>query len=99
MFTRKFLGRWWSKALRRRVLFKAFDEVRSEDVGRIIVKILAVLRDALESPFVRRMETYGIERARSISKKAVEWGHDIAEAWSQNLGFARYLTMLDINAS
>ena len=113
MFTRKFLRRWWSRALRRRVLFtaldksdrgylylamKAFDEIRSENAGTIIVKILAKLRDALESPFVRRMETYGIEKSRIISKKAVEWGHDMAEAWAQDLGFARYLTMLDINA-
>lgn len=114
MFTRKFLRGWWSRALRRRVLFtaldksdrgylyltmRAFDEIRSEDVGTMIVKILAKLRDALESPFVRRMETYGVEKARSISKWAVEWGHDAAEGWAQDLGFARYLTMLDINAS
>jgi hypothetical protein len=112
VFTRKFLRGWWSRALRRRVLFtalteenrrylwltmRAFDEIRSEDVGTIIVKILAKLRDALECPFVRRMETYGAEKARSISKKAVEWGHDMAETWSQDLGFARYLTMLEIS--
>ena len=114
MFNRKFLRRWWNRALRRRILYtaldksdrdylyltmKAFDEIRNADVGTIIVKILARLRDALESPFVRRMETYGIEKARSISRKAVEWGHGIAEAWAQNLVFARYLTMLDVNAS
>jgi len=114
MFTRKFLRGWWSRALRRRVLFTAldksdrdylyltmkyFDEIRNSVVGTIIVKILAKLRDALESPFVRRMETYGIEKARSISRKAVEWGHDTAEGWAREKGFARYLTILDINGS
>lgn len=77
---------------------KVFDEIRSADVGTIIVKILAKLKDALVSPFVRRMVTYGVEKARSISRQAVEWGHDIAEAWAQNHGFARYLTSFELNA-
>ncbi len=112
MFTSKFIRGWWDRALRRRVLFstldaedrgylyltmKCFDEIHNSDAGTIIVKILAKLRDALESPFVRRMETYGTEKARSISRKAVEWGHDAAEGWAREKGFARYLTMLDIN--
>ncbi len=63
------------------------------------MKILAKLRDALESPFIRKMKTYGVKKARSISAQAVEWGHDAAEAWSQGKDFARYLTMLDVNCS
>lgn len=113
MFNRKFLRRWWNRALRRRVLFtaldredrgylyltmKAFDEVRNAKVGTIIVKILAKLKDALESPFVRRMETYGVEKARLISALAVEWGHEIAGGWAREKGFARYLTVLDLNS-
>jgi hypothetical protein len=114
MFTREFLGGWWRRALRRRVLYtaldredrgylyltmKALDRVRSADVGTIIVKILAKLKEALESPFVRKMETYGVGKARSISAKAVEWGHQVAESWSQDRGFVRYLTVLELNAS
>jgi hypothetical protein len=114
MFTRKFLRGWWRRALRRRVLFtaldksdrgylyltmRAFDEIRSAVAGTIIVKILAKLKDALESPFVRRMETDGIKKAREIAALAVEWGHYVAGAWAQDPGFARYLTMLDINTS
>jgi len=113
MFTRKFLRRWWSKALRGRVLFTAldksdrdylylamkyFDEIRNSAVGTIIVKILAKLKEALKSPFVRRMETYGTEKARSISKIAVEWGHSTAGGWANEVGFIRYLTALDFNA-
>ena len=112
MFTRKFLRGWWSRALRRRVLFtaldksdrdylyltmKAFDEIRSAVAGTIILKILAKLRDALECPFVRRMETYGAERARSISRKAVEWGHSTAGEWANEVGFIRYLTNNELN--
>ena len=112
MFTRKFLRRWWNKALRRRVLFTAldksdrdylyltwkfFDEIHNADVGTIIVKILAKLKEALKSPFVRRMETYGIEKSRIISRKAVEWGHSTAGEWANEVGFIRYLTVLDFN--
>jgi len=111
MFTRKHLRKWWNRALRRRVLFTALDqydrscmyltmrvcdEIRNERVGTIIVKILVKLKKALESPFVRRMETYGVEKAWSLSAFAVEWGQEVAWGWDK--GFARYLTVLDFNA-
>ena len=98
--------------MRRRILFtaldhedrgylyltmRAFDEIRNADVGTIIVKILASLRDALKSPFVERMETYGVEKAGMMSSLAVGWGHDAAEGWGREKGFARYLTVLDVN--
>ena len=113
MYTRKFLKQWWRRALRRRILFsaldkedrgylyltmKAFDEVRSVVVGRIIVKILAKLKEALKSPFARKMETYGLEKARTISKTAVAWGHRAAGGWAHDFGFIRYLTALEFNA-
>ena len=77
---------------------RAFDEIHNAKVGTIIVKILAKLKAALESPFVRRMETYGVERARLISAQAVEWGHEIARSWAREKGFARYLTVIDLNS-
>jgi len=104
---------WWSRALRRGVLFgaldaedrgylylamKAFDVIRSVDVGRIIVRILARLRDALKGEFVRRVETYGAERAKVVSSWAVGWGHGGAEGWAREKGFARYLTVLEFYA-
>ena len=113
MFTRKFLRGWRSRALRRGVLFtaldksdrdylwltmRAFDEIRNADVGTIIVKILAKLKEALKSPFVRKMETHGIMKARIISRKAVEWGHRTAGEWANEVGFVRYLTALEFNA-
>ena len=112
-YTRDFLEGWWRRALRRRVLFTALDkedrsymyltmkvcdEIRNADVGTIIVKILAKLKEALKSPFVRKMETYGVEKAMSISAKAVEWGNDKAGHWFQEDCFARYLTTLELNA-
>ncbi len=113
MFTRNHLRKWWRRALRRRVLhsaldreersilylaMRAFDEIRNADVGTIIVKILAKLNEALKSPFVRKMETYGIQRARIVSSYAVEWGLEAAKSWAVDVGFVKYLTALELNA-
>jgi len=76
---------------------RVFDRVRSVEVCKILVNILARLRDALETPFRRRLETFGIERARYLSAIALEWGHERAGGWVQERGFARYLTMMDVN--
>ena len=113
MFTSNHLRKWWKRALRRRVLFTALDKedrgylyltmkfidvIRNERVGTILVKILAQLKKALESPFVRRVETYGVLKARVLSAFAVEWGQEVAGGWAREKGFARYLTVLDFNA-
>jgi len=113
MFTRKFLNGWWRRALRRRVLFSALDkeeraymyltmrvleEVRSARVGSIIVRILVKLREALKGPFVRMMEDYGVGKAWMMSKTAVEWGYGAAGGWAREIGFARYLTVNELNS-
>ena len=113
MFTKKFLIRWWRRAQRRRVLYsaldreersilylamRAFDEIRNANVGTIIVKILAKLNEALKSPFVRKMETYGIQRARIVSSYAVKLGLEAAKSWAVDVGFVKYLTALELNA-
>jgi len=112
VYTSSFLREWWTKALRRRVLYKALDredraylylamrvvdEVRSVRVGRIIVGILAKLKEALRSPFIKAVETRGITRARRIAALAVEWGYKAARAWASDLGFAGYLALVEVN--
>ena len=112
MYTSSFLREWWTKALRRRVLHKALDqedraylyltmrvldEVRSVRVGRIIVGILAKLKEALRSPFIKAVETRGITRARRLAAHAVKWGYEAARVWASDLGFACYLTLIDVN--
>ncbi|MDP2954270.1 MAG: hypothetical protein Q8O76_13265 [Chloroflexota bacterium] len=112
MFTSKFLRGWWDRALRRRVLFstldaedrgylylsmKCFDEIHNSDAGTIIVKILAKLRDAAKSGFVRHVETFGIRRVREIREQAVSLGSLVAVGWAREIGFVRYLAFLDYN--
>jgi len=113
MFTRKHLRKWWNRALRRRVLYsalshddrsilylsiRAFDEIRNADVGTIIVKILAKLKEALKGPFVKMMEDYGVGKAWMMSKTAVGWGYRAAGGWAREDGFVRYLTVNELNA-
>lgn len=76
---------------------RVVDVVRSVEVGRIIVRLLSKLRDALKSPFVKEMESYGVERAKVLSARAVEWGHLEALGWAKDISFVRYLTLLAVN--
>lgn len=111
MFTRRFLEDVRKKALRRGVWYttldniergiifltsRIVDQVRSSALGIEIVKILAKLKDALKSRFVRRMEEYGFRRVRILAAQAGEWGYNAAETWSSDLGFVRYVTLLDV---
>ena len=112
MFTSSFLVEVRRKALRRGVWFKALDRVErgilcltahivdrveSAVLGIELVKIMGKLRDALKSGFVRRMEGFGLGRARRLAEQAVEWGYESAAVWGSDLGFVRYLTVLDVN--
>jgi len=112
MFTRDFLAGVRRKALRRKVWYSALDRVErgilsltsrivdrveSRVLGVELVKIIAKLKEALKSPFVKRMETYGMDMAGKIAEQAVEWGDGEARGWAMNLGVFRYLTFLDFN--
>ena len=112
MLSREHLRKWWMKGLRHRTLFtalteedrgflyltmKVVDKVRSISLGRILVGILKKLRDATRSEFVRRMEEFGLRRAREVAGQALEWGYGAAQGWAANLGFIKYLTSMDMN--
>ena len=67
-------------------------------LGVELVKMVRKLRDALKSGFVRRMEDFGLRRAREVAARAVAWGYEAAKGWSSNLGFVRYMTMIDVHS-
>jgi len=73
------------------------DRVESAVLGVEIIKILGKLRDALKSGFVRRMEEYGVGKARELGHFAEVWGNGAAGKWAFDRGFAMYLTVLDMN--
>ena len=112
MFTSRFLSNVRGKAIRRGVWFKALDtlergiitlasrvvdRVESAVLGVELVKIMRKLTDAMKSGFARRMGEYGAIKARKLAVQAAEWGNLTAREWSSNIGFIRYLTLIDIH--
>ena len=112
MFTRGFLVEMRRKAIHRRVWFKVLDRVErgilslavrvverveSAVLGTVLVKIVRKLRDSLKSEFVKRMEGFGLVKARKIAEQAILWGYASARSWSSDFGFVRYLTMIEVN--
>jgi len=51
----------------------------------------------MRSSFIKAVETWGIRRARRIAACAVEWGYMAARVWASDLGFAGYLTLIEVN--
>jgi len=112
LFTREFLSEVRRQALRRRVWYSALDGlergiltisaklidgVKSTLLNVHIVKIIAKLRDACKSGFVRHLERFGVERVRVVQAEAAKLGYRGAGALSGDLGFIRYLMFLDYN--
>jgi hypothetical protein len=112
LFTSGFLSEVRRMALRRRVWFSALDGlergilsisakiidgVKSTLLNVEIVRIIAKLRDACKSGFVRHLERFGVERVRAVQAEAARLGYVGAAALSRDLGFIRYLMFLDYN--
>ena len=112
MFTRGFLVEMRRKAIHRRVWFKVLDrvergilslavrvveQVESAVLGTVLLQIVRKLRDSLKSEFVKRMEGFGLVKARKIAQQAISWGYEAARAWIIDPGFVRYLTMIEVN--
>ncbi|MGD0804213.1 MAG: hypothetical protein ABSA11_09090 [Candidatus Bathyarchaeia archaeon] len=112
MFTGEFLSGVRRQALRRRVWYSALDglergilsisariidDVKSSLLNVQLVRIIAKLRDACKSGFVRHLERYGVERVRVVQGEAFRLGYLGAGVLSKDLGFIRYLMFLDYN--
>jgi hypothetical protein len=100
------------RALRRRVWFsalssverglvdsviRAFDVVRSRRLTLMLVRIVGKLCEALESWFLRMVDTVGWELVRVRCLWAASLGCRDAHLWLRDRGFAVYLTVLRLN--
>jgi hypothetical protein len=112
MFTRSFLSDVRRRALRKGVWYTALDtlergiislacrlidRVESVVLGVEIVKIMRKLVDSMKSGFVRRMEEYGLLRAREIVDQVNCWDQSYSPNWSSKIDFARYLALIEFN--
>ena len=110
MFHADFLSGVRRRALRRGVWFRAldrvergivelscrgFDEVRSLGLARVLVGILAKLRDASKSPFIKHVESVGMDKAKDLVEQAIVFGCMEARDWLQDVGFVCYVGFMD----
>jgi len=76
---------------------KVTDEIRSKILARAICLIVKKLFEAFESKVRLLMRKIGVPLAKKISQIAQNWGNKTAHAWANDLGFIRYLTIIEVN--
>ncbi|EMR73928.1 hypothetical protein MCGE09_00226 [Thaumarchaeota archaeon SCGC AB-539-E09] len=112
MFTRRFLASVRVRAIRNHVWFKVldhqergifrlssilFDKIKSVTLGVVLMKIVKKIRDSLKSEFSTKLGSFGPSIAKKLSELAVTWGNSAARNWSNDLNFAKYLTLLNMS--
>ena len=112
MFTSSFLKDLRSKVVRKRLWFKvlnSFDRsfynltcsivsrVESLVLGKEIMKLVLVLKNALKGEFVRFVESYGVRKAWIIAQLSVAWGYNGARNWKYDQGLARLHALNEYN--
>jgi len=112
MFTRGFLidarrralrhGVWYSSLdiVERGILSLAsqiIDTVQSSLLSVQLVKIIAKIRDACKSRFIKHLEQFGMTRVKVIRAQAISFGYEGANMLSKDFDFVRYLAFLDFN--
>ena len=111
MLSKEFLREVRGIALRKRVWYRALDEiergivnltisvvesVKSPTLVREISKILAKLREAFKSAFIKHVENYGFKKLMDVINVAVSLGNVEALKWGSE-SFARLLAVNNYN--
>jgi len=101
-----------TKALRRKIWFKALSKVersivdltirfvgkiRSQTLAEIILTILSKLFRALGEGYLHQAEKIGHEIAERICRVALKWGNLQAKTWKHDRNFVRFLGVNALN--
>lgn len=62
-------------------------------------KIVTKIENALKSVFKKRLEDFGVTRAKILVGYAIQLGYLSALRWIDNEEFAHYLTFMSLNTS
>ena len=76
---------------------KILDVVHSVSLESELTKIIAKIEESLKGVFVRRLEGFGLPRARELTAESVELGNMCAVEWVVDSVFARYVTFMSLN--
>lgn len=72
--------------------------LRSPLLARVLAVIIHKLSEALQSRVSLMVKSIGFPQAAKLSRIAQTWGNKSAKAWSQDLKFARFLAILNLNS-
>jgi hypothetical protein len=95
----------WYKALRRidRVLvdltIQVADNIRSSSLAKSILEVTRKLENIMESKFSRAIKEIGVPLAQKLSQYALNWGNKTAQMWVNDIGYARYLSVMQLNGA
>lgn len=110
MFTKSFLAGVKHKALRKKLWYshldtiergifslaaKIIENVKSTLLNTQILQIIVKLREASKSHFIKQVERYGRERAKTIQQQGFAFGYKDSNRLVSNLQFINYLIFLD----
>lgn len=78
---------------------KVVRRVHSPILARVLDSIIEKLESALENRVLIRIYSVGFPMALRLSRMAQGWGNKSAQAWAQDLGFARFLAIIGLNSN
>ena len=84
-------------------VIQTVDKIRSSLLLKILTGFVEELFRAiggirgLIGDFAFEMQNFGHPLAQRVSVIAANWGNNLAAAWSNDEGFIRYLTVIDMN--
>jgi hypothetical protein len=76
---------------------KYVDNIKSTKLAQVVTGIVSKLESALDGMVDRLARSVGLSLAQKISGIAVSWGNRAANAWAEDLTFARYLAVISHN--
>lgn len=112
MFNRVFLVEVRRRAFRQGVWYRALDgvergilwlashildSVQNNLLNIQLLKIIAKIRNASKSEYIKHFEKFGMARVKTIQAQAFSFGNDGAINLSKDFDFVKYLTFLDFN--
>lgn len=71
--------------------------VRSAILAKSILTVARKLHEVFQNKLVHAVNQIGVPLARKLSQLAQAWGNKTARAWTDNTGYARYLTIMRLN--
>ena len=97
-------GIWYKKveASERKLMelvIRIVDVVRSRILAKVISRTVKKLLEAMEGEVSRLMRTTGRDLAQKVSHIAQAWGNESAVGWSNETGFVRFVTIMNLHGA